>query len=400
MTKHKETKLKRLIFPIGIFLLMFIAESIIGTAGVVSYFYLSGKKNISAIENYTINYSKTMAEAFARVAEFSYTTKKYSSLKTLFHEKIEENTIDEAFFVLSDGKLIVHSSTTAEKELMGNIASDEMAYNLDMILLPVQTKSSELLINNYNIVNKTVPFKRNDRDLLKKHVYKDLNSTGWLFTKGIFPKGKSAGTVNFIISKDRIYASIKESIDQAKYYTFLVVTISMMLSFFVSIIVLLRYRSIQKNALKTVSHNVSDSAVQQVPEINLIKTDTGENEEDVMFFPPDSNFIEPLMDYVIEDDFDDNIIDEDGSIQPAKSFYDKKESGVIIPLIKHETESDEDEYITIELLGEIESEPEIEPKIEIPEKVREFIAPVISLEDYKKSFNQEIRDAIPIRKKR
>ena len=60
-----------------------------------------------------------MAEAFARVAEFSYSTKKYSSLKTLFHEKIEENTIDEAFFVLSDGKIIVHSSTTAEKELMG-----------------------------------------------------------------------------------------------------------------------------------------------------------------------------------------------------------------------------------------------------------------------------------------
>jgi len=400
MTEPKTKKLKRLIFPVGIFLLMFIAESFIGTAGVVSYFYLSGKKNISAIENYTVNYSKTMAEAFARVAEFSYSTKKYSSLKTLFHEKIEENTIDEAFFVLPDGKLVVHSSTTVEKELMGNIASDEMAYNLDMILLPVQIKSSELILNNYNIINKIVPFKRQDRDLLKKYVYKDLNSTGWLFTKGIFYKGKPAGTVNFIVSKDRIYTSIQESIDLAKNYSIIVITISMALSFFIALVVLFRYRSIQTNALGSYIHEETTSSAETAQVISVKTIGTEADQEDVMFFPPDSNFIEPVMDYVIEDISDDNIIEEDGTILSSGNLKKQAGGGTVIPFRNQEVSSDEDEYITVELLGEIESEPESELKFEIPEKTKEYIAPVISLDDYKNSINKEIRDAIPIRKKR
>jgi hypothetical protein len=397
MTEHEKVKIKRVIFPVGIFLLMFIAQSIIGTAGVISYFFHSGKKNITEIENYTINYSKTMAEAFARVAEFSYSTKKYTSLKTLFHEKIEENTIDEAFFVLNDGRLIVHSSTTAEKELMWNIANDEMAYNIDMILLPVQTKSSDLLLKNYNIVNKTVPFKRDERDLLKKYVYKDLNSTGWLFTKGIFPRGKPAGTVNFIISKDRIYNSIQGSIDQAKYYTFLVITVSIFLSFFVSLFVLFRYRTIQNNALNSSEYNYTPSA-SGTSLLSVKKADRTEIDDEVMFFPPDSNFIEPTMDFIIEDDFDENIVEEDGTVVPAESFRSLRNTDKITPLRKLDIESEEDEYITVELLGEIESEDEL-PEI-LPETVKEYIAPVINLKDYKKSINKEIRDAIPIRKKR
>lgn len=400
MTELKTKKLKRLIFPVGIFLLMFIAESLIGTAGVVSYFYFSGKKNISDIESYTVNYSKTMAEAFARVAEFSYSTKKYSSLKTLFHEKIEENTIDEAFFVLPDGKLVVHSSTTAEKELMGNIASDEMAYNLDMILLPVETKSSELFLNNYNIINKVVPFKRQDRELLKKYVYKDLNSTGWIFTRGIFYKGKPAGTVNFIVSKDRIYTSIQESIDQAKYYSLFVVTVSMALSFFIALIVLFRYRSIQKNALGSYVHAETYYDTEASPELSYRTIDDTADQEEAMFFAPDSNFIEPVMDYVVDDDFDDNIVEEDGTIIPASGLRQESAGGTVIPLRKHEEASDEDEYITVELLGEIEPEPESEIYMEIPEAAKEFIAPVISLDEYKNSLNKEIRDAIPIRRKR
>ena len=399
MTEHEKVKIKRVIFPVGVFLLMFTAQSILGTAGVISYFYYSGKKNISEIENYTINYSKTMAEAFARVAEFSYTTKKYTSLKTLFHEKIEQNTIDEAFFVLNDGRLIVHSSTTAEKELMWNIANDEMAYNIDMILLPVQTKNSDLIINNYNIVNKTVPFSRRDRDLLKKHVYKNLTSTGWIFTKGIFPGGKPAGTVNFIISKDRIYNSIQSSIDQAKYYTFLVITVSIFLSFFVSLFVLFRYRSIQKNALNSAEYGYTPSAYGNAA-LSVKTADRTDDDDEVMFFPPDSNYIEPTMDFIIDDDFDENIVEEDGTVISAESFRSVGKTDKVTPLRKHDIESEEDEYITVELLGEIESEPEDELPEILPETVKEYIAPVINLKDYKKSINKEIRDAIPIRKKR
>lgn len=399
MTEYKKIKLKRLIFPAGIFLLMFVSQSILGTAGVISYFYFSGKKSISDIESYTVNYSKTMAEAFARVAEFSYSSKNYSSLKTLFHEKIEQNTIDEAFFVLSDGKLIVHSSTTAEKQLRWNIATDEMAYNLDMILLPVHSKSRDLLLNNYNIVDKTVPFKRQERDLLKKYIYKDINSTGWLFTKSVFNKDKPVGTVNFIISKERVYASIQESINHARYYSLLIITISMALSFFIALIVLFRYRSIQKNALGYSKENISPVHA-DLPLPAALTAETPEENEEIMFFPPDSNYIDPVMDFVIEDNFDKNIIDEDGSVSSARDSFPARISAELIETDKTEIEPDEDEYITVELLGEIEPETEPEKPLFIPEQIKEYIAPVISLEDYKNSLNNEIRDAIPIRKKR
>lgn len=408
MTKHKKTKLKRLFFPVGIFLLMFFAESLIGTAGVVSYFYFSGKKNLSKIESYTMNYSKTMAEAFTRVAEFSYSTKKYSSLNTLFHEKIEENTIDEAFFVLSDGRLIVHSNTTLEKELMGNIASDEMSYNIDMILFPVQTKNSDLILNNYNIINKTIPFQRRERDLLKRFVYKDLSSTGWLFTKAVFYKNKPVGTVNFIISKDRIYSSISETIAQIKRYSMMVVTASLIISFFISLIVLIRYRSIQKNALLSLADVDTALSATAPPAIPLTMADIVNEDEDSVTIHPDTNIVDPEMDNIILDDFDnDNIVEEDEAGLPSiipligENGRMEEKTAEVIPLKIHETPPEEDEYITVELLGEIEAEDETVPTSTEPEKISEYIAPVINLEDYKKSvIEREIRDAIPIRKQR
>ncbi len=378
MTKKTNKKLKKLIFPVGIFLLLFTAESVIGTAGIISYFYLSGKKNIAAIENYTFNYSKTMAEAFSRVAEFSYSTKQYSSLNSLFHEKIEENTIDEAFFVLSDGKLIVHSSTTAEKELNGNIASDEIAYNLDMILQPLQTKNSDLILNNYNIVNKTVPFSRRERELLVKYVYADLNSTGWIFTKGIFYKDKPAGTVNFIISKERIYKSIRESVKQARYYTMLLVTVSMILSFIISLFVLFRYRSIQKNALGS-NRQTDTSLPGQASAAAYGDTD----QADMVFLPDDNVTIEPDTGSVTEENFADETAAGRGGSAPLRT---------------HDLSTDDDEYITVELLGEIA--PEDTPQRESTETFKEYIAPVINLDEYKRSAINEIRDAIPLKKKR
>jgi hypothetical protein len=205
MTEKNRKKLRKWIFPIGIFILLFLTETIIGSVAALTYLYLDGKKGIERIEKYTVNYSMTMAEAFARVAELSYKTKNYSSLKTLFHEKIEENTIDEAFFILGDGKLIVHSNTTTEKNLMGNIANDEMSYNLDMILLPVTKKSTELFLSDYNIIDTQVPFSRQERESLHKYYYAGINSSGWLFTKGVFINGNPVGAVNFIISKERIF---------------------------------------------------------------------------------------------------------------------------------------------------------------------------------------------------
>lgn len=390
MAEKKKKTLKKIIFPIGIFLLLFLAESILGITGVVTYFYFSGKKNIREIETYTVNYSKTMAEAFAGVAELSYTSKKYSSLNSLFHEKIEANTIDEAFFVMDDGRLIVHSNTTTEKELSGNIAVDEMAYNLDMILRPVYTKSTELYINNYNIVDKKIPFNRRGRELLKKYFYKDIDSNGWLFTKGVFIKDKPAGAVNFIVTKDRIYNYIQSTITQARRCSLIVTAVSIILSFFISIIVLIRYRSIQRNALECTA--VSETVHSEV--------DAGGELSSAAAIPESFDESDMEIDISTEEDFDIVLVEDAGSSPLPATSHAEEKSIPVIPFKKHEISSDDDEYITVELLGEIESEPEPvlhEPSLLKPGK---YIAPVIRLDDYKNLMNKEIRDAIPVRKQR
>jgi hypothetical protein len=390
MTDIKKRKLKRIIFPIGVFFLLFLIESIIGIAGVTSYIYLIGKKNIADIESYTINYSKTMAEAFARIAEFSYSEKKYTTLKALFHEKIEENTIHEAFFVLKNGKIVVHSSTVTEEKLMWNIASDRISYNIDMIFQPIYTKSHDLILNNYNITDKFIPFRKWERDILSKYIYKNLNSTGWLFTKCIFHKEEPIGTVNFIISKERIYTSIRQSMDLAKYYSILIIAISVIISFFISLIVFFRYRSIQSNALQ---YNTSDSFTEYDYLIKSTpKYDTDELDRDYT-----ETFYDDFNDF---DNFDIDIVEnEDLYIERLQ-----KEDLTEIYEPKRNYSQIDDEYITVEFLGEIESNKESAAERKRPEKkterIKEYIAPVININDYKESLDKEIRDAIPMRNKR
>ncbi|MCL2155231.1 MAG: hypothetical protein FWH53_06165 [Leptospirales bacterium] len=404
MTEIKKRKLKRVIFPIGVFFLLFFIESIIGIAGVSSYIYSASKKNIADIESYTINYSKTMAEAFAKVAEFSYSEKKYTVLKALFHEKIEENTIDEAFFVLKNGNIVVHSSTTTEKKLKGNIANDEISYNIDMILQPVHTKSHDLILNNYNITDKFIPFRKRERDILSKYIYENLNTTGWLFTKCIFHKGEPIGTVNFIISKERLYTSIRQSLNLVQYYSILVIAVSAIISFFISLIVFFRYRAIQLNALQhdtykdySIRYDYPPKARPKHDSIKLNK-DYG---------------AETFRNDFISDDFDDfemidNIDNEEENVsivrikqedltevyEPRRSYKPKKSYKQI------DDEYVGDEYITVEFLGEIESEKVPAAEKKKPVKIKEYIAPVININHYKKTLDKEIRDAIPMRRKR
>ena len=416
MTDIKKRKLKRIIFPIGVFFLLFLTVSIIGIAGVASYIYLSGKKNIEDIETYTVNYSKTMAEAFARVAELEYPGKKYTALKALFREKIEDNTIDEAFFVLKNRKIVVHSSIETEKKLKGNIGSDEISYNIDMILQPVYTKSHELIFfKNYNITDKFIPFRKWERDLLSKYIYEDLNTTGWLFTKCIFHKQEPIGTVNFIISKERIYSSIRQSIDMVKLCSIFIIAVSALISFLVSLIVFFRYRSIQLNALQHDNFEY-DSAEYDSTEYDSTGQDypieSAQDYEGAELYKDYSEtFIEDYSE-TLKEDFDDY----DMTDHQESDFLDMADNEVEklpmerIRIIEDLTEVNEpkrtydqtdDEYMTVEFLGEIEpvkKPPVVEKKR--PVKHKEYIAPVFNINDYKKSMNREIRDAIPVRKKR
>jgi len=258
---EKKRKLKKKGFPAGIFLILFITESIAASGGILFYFYITAKKRIDEVETYTKNYSMTLADAFANVAELSYKSRDYRDLKQLFHEKIRENTIDEAFFALSNGTLVAHSIKEIEETLQGNIANDEFAYNLDLILKPVKEKSKEIQFVDYNIIGNQVPFTRSERTLIKKYLYKNINRLGWLISRAVFVRGKPVGTVNFIISRDRIYSIIKYYVTEARDKLPYAAGGAFFLSFIVSFIVFVRYRSIQRRAVIFMREELSPDEV-------------------------------------------------------------------------------------------------------------------------------------------
>jgi len=247
MTK-KNKKFRRAIFPIGIFLLLLIILSAITTGGATAYFLHTGKKQIAIIEKYTKSYATVMAEGFADLASYSIWTKRYIELRKLFHNEIKAATIDEAFVVLNNGTLIVHSNKNIEKKLKGNIATDEFAYNIEWILRPSIKKTREIQLTAYNVMGKIIPFYREERNLIKKYLYKDINLTGWLVSKAIYVKGKPVGTVSFIIYRDRIYDYIESHIELSKKIIISCLIGSFILSLFFSFIILIRYRSLQKKA--------------------------------------------------------------------------------------------------------------------------------------------------------
>ena len=245
----REKPYKKRGFPFGIFLMLFTVEFIIGSAAVIFYLRTSTINTINEVEKYTTGYSLTLAEAFAETAAHSYRARNYSALISLFREKISENLIDEAFFVLNDGRLIAHSSGDREKELEGNIATDGMSYNVDLILLPAREKKERALISNYNIIEKTPPFTREQRKYISEYIYKDINITGWLVSRAVFVRDKPVGTVNLIISRERIHDVIYSHVDALQRWILIVLAVSFGVSLVVSVIVFIRQRSIENRAL-------------------------------------------------------------------------------------------------------------------------------------------------------
>ncbi len=198
-TKSRSGK----IFPVGIFFMLLFIESILAAGASAAYFFYAGKSGVAAIESYTRSYSLPLAEAFGAMTEMCYRSKNYARLRALFREKIEQKMIGEAFVVLKDGRLIAHSSPEMEKSLKGNLAGDEFAYNLDLLLQPVRRKSREVLFTDYNITSKSVPYERDMRAALKKYFYAGVDTTGWLVSRAVYGKKKKPiGAVCFIISKE------------------------------------------------------------------------------------------------------------------------------------------------------------------------------------------------------
>ncbi len=376
MTADKKQAGRKTAFPTGIFLLLFLIQIIASTAGITFYFYTSSKNSLADIEKYTLNYSKTLAEAFASVAELSYKDKNYSSLKSLFREKIEENTIDEAFFILKNGSLIVHSNTTIEKKLRGNIANDEISYNLELILQPVEKNSRELFFSNYNIIDKKIPFNRSIRELIQKHLYTSINTSGWLFTKGVFFKNEPVGTVNFIVNKERIYSSIFAAAKEMKKIFTIALIASFLIAMIIALIIMFRLKkNISVQEFKSSGNNDTPDDFINEEDREIILEDDYSMELPEISDYPQTRDIDDLPDFEIS-------FDEDNNLQK-----DEKDSA-------HIEANEGDEYITIELLGEIDEE-EKTPHITKSAGTK-IIASVVIDEGI--AARKNIPDAIPVRK--
>lgn len=258
MKKNKlpKKKIKNKTFPVGFFILLFFIQAILTTASLTVYFTHSGKRITSEIEQYTKNYSITMAEAVSDTAELSYDLKQYTALTDLLNNRIRQNIADEAFFVLNNGAIIAHSKKGAAESLKGNIGNDEFAYNIDLILSRSWQNSRDVLFCDYNFIDKTIPFEMRELKLLKTYIYSGIDSTGWLASKAVFLKDKSIGTVNFIISKERIYNPISELINSVKQYWIYGMAGSFTIALLVSIFIFLRYRSIQKKNTRLTSDEI------------------------------------------------------------------------------------------------------------------------------------------------
>ena len=245
-----KNKKKRNIIPVGIFTITLLILLIISSIMIGGYFYFTTKKRIIETENYTRNYSILVIEAFVRVAELCYKTRNYSKLRILFQEKIDKNIIDEAFFVLHDGKIITHSNKTISKSLNGNIVNDEFAYNIDLILMPLKSKIWGTRFLDYYIIDKKVPFKKRITKLIKKYIYKKIDMAGWLTTKAVIVKGRAVGSVNLIISKDRIYNILQQHIKESRRISIIMIFTAFIVSIFISTIVFFRYRNLNRISSK------------------------------------------------------------------------------------------------------------------------------------------------------
>ncbi len=253
----------KIIFPVGIFIMLFIVESLIAAGTSLAYFYYIGRSSIATIERNTRSYAMPVADAFGTMAEMCYRTKKFDRLRHLLEEKIEQRVIREAFFVLRDGRVIAHSDPSMMDRLKGNLAGDELAYNMDLILFPVMRRSTQVFFIDYNIVTKRAPFKREYRMLLKRYFYPQIDSTGWLASRAVYGKKKPVGAVCFIIGKERIYSFLAAHVERSVGILLVSLSAAFAVSLLVTLVVMVRYRSIQKRALAGVPAEALHAVAQE-----------------------------------------------------------------------------------------------------------------------------------------
>ncbi len=308
-------------FPIGIFIALLIILVLLAAAISSLYIYTETKERVTEAEAHIRNYSIPLAEAFARVAELSFPERDFVKLETLFSDKIRENAIDEAFFVLADGRIIVHSQKAITEKLKGNIANDEITYNLDLILKPLRTRSNETYFIDYHIIENTIPFDTYQKKLLKEFISSKIEINGWLVTRAVFVKNKPIGTVTFIISKNRVYADIISTFEESIKLFIILVLAALIIALFISVIDTVRYRSISRLSAEPALAPSAEGELSELPGDSFIIQELGSG-NDIIFAGTDT-----LTDWQP----DDSVIREAG----MRDYPEGETNGENTPLDAH-----------------------------------------------------------------
>ncbi len=227
-------------FPWGVLFVMLLLLAALSIAAAAGYFYYTCSGAIRSTIDATRKHSTELIEVLGSVAEISHARKSYGSLRLLLREKIKGSNGMVAFFTLSDGSIMAHSSLEGEKAVAGNIAGDEFTYNRDQIFLPLTRRTNEVHFLEYNIIARSVPFDRRQREFIKRFLYPAIGSTGWLATRAVYSNGRPVGTFNFIISKDPVYSIITSTAAGTRKLLTLLLLGSLLVSLIVSLMLYLR----------------------------------------------------------------------------------------------------------------------------------------------------------------
>jgi hypothetical protein len=186
------------------------------SSGIMGYYlYSTSKREIGKIEKETAAVAETLTDASAKMAELGRAAVRADQMNQFFKYNLDKKLFYKAFFVLENGTIVAHSNPLEAKDLRNNIAADEFRYNLDQIYRPIRDKSINIYFTDYFIMDKTIPFTKNEMRYLKKYLYTGIDRNGWLANKTVYENGKAVGTVNFLIGKDTVYSLVRENLNSA-----------------------------------------------------------------------------------------------------------------------------------------------------------------------------------------
>ena len=243
-------KTKTIFFPFGIFLLSAVLFSGGGAAGSVWYFYVASKKEIAETERFTQSSLVPVLDACVQMAELDGGKESAKRLNALFRDYRLGNIVAKAFFVRENGLIVSHSDQNEVKELKGNIAADEFTYNIDQIFRPIRKNLREPYFDDYFMVEKKIPFDRQTMGFLKKHLYDGIDRNGWILSRQVIYKGKTAGVIAFFSDKDTIYERIAYNMKECIFWMKMSAFAGVGLAFIFSMIVFVRYQMIYYRATR------------------------------------------------------------------------------------------------------------------------------------------------------